>query len=192
MTDHRAVVSCIILKPPDRTNSHCIHDVLILVLNNPHIKFPDSKGKHLFQEFHDLTDSKIREAGIDCLTVTDEVSFNHLYAQITNIINQSAEDVFGRIKWKQIKTHKPVTNQLIQQLQGRSRALGGALRLLNDPLSRVSYSATRAHALLSLEYSLIGTSSLSLHSYILAKHKIVNKDLYCEHSNDSPCSQRLH
>ena len=184
MTDHRAVVGRIILKPPDRINSHCLHDVSAPVLNNARIKFPDSKGKHLFQEYRDLTDSKIREAGIDGLTVTDEVSFNDLYTKITNVINQSAVEVFGRIKRKH-KTHKPITNQLIQQLQGRSRALGGALRLVNNPLSRVSHSATRTHALLSLEYSLTDTSSLSLRSYILAKRKIINKDLYRERSNET-------
>ena len=60
MTDHRPIVGCLILKPPNRILACSLHNVPTPILNNPHIKFPSSKNKHLFQIFCDKTDHKIK------------------------------------------------------------------------------------------------------------------------------------
>jgi len=41
MTNHRAVIGCLILKPPNRNSAQCLHDIPTPVLNNPRIKFPN-------------------------------------------------------------------------------------------------------------------------------------------------------
>ena len=133
MTDHRAIVGRIILKPPDRNPARCVHDIVAPALSEPRIKFPDYKDKHLFQVFRGLTDSKISDAGLQDLRVTDDLSFNSLYSGITSIVNDSAAEVFGRIKRKVRNTNKVITNPRIQQLQGQSQAHGGALRHITDP-----------------------------------------------------------
>ena len=75
MTDHRAIVGRLILKPPDRNSNHCLHDTPAPVLNNPRIKFPGFKDKHLFQAYCDETDSRIKLSGLHLRTVTDHNSF---------------------------------------------------------------------------------------------------------------------
>ena len=67
MTNHRAIVGCLILKPPNRNSNHCMHDIPTPVLNNPRIRFPCFKDKHLFQTYHNKTDSKIMLAGLHVL-----------------------------------------------------------------------------------------------------------------------------
>jgi hypothetical protein len=184
MTDHRAVIGRIILRPPDRIAGRCVHNVTTPVLNNPRIKFPDYKDKHLFQSFRDQTDVKCRSLGLHDRTVTDDLSFISLYTELTNVINDTAADVFGRIKRRKRNVDKLITNSKIQQLQGRSRALGGALRLINEPIYRASHAAKHIHLQCSLEYSLNTCSHLSLRSFVLAKRKAVNKDLYRERSDE--------
>jgi len=95
MTDHRAVIGCLILKPPDRNSARCLHDVPTPILNNPRIKFPNTKDKYLFQVYCDETDTKIKLAGLHDWLVTDDVSFNLLYDELTKIINDTAVEVFG-------------------------------------------------------------------------------------------------
>ena len=95
MTGHRHIIGQIILKPPHRNSAHCIHKTATPVLNKPHIKFPDSTNKHLFQSYLYQTDAKIREAGLHDFSITNEISFNSLYTQLTKIINDPADDVFG-------------------------------------------------------------------------------------------------
>ena len=184
MTDHRAVIGRIILKPPDRSSAQCLTDTPTPVLNNPRIKFPDSTNKHLFQLFRDQTDAKIRDANLHNHAVVDDLTFNSLYTQITNVINDTAQEVFGRIKRKQRNVHKIITNAAIQQLQGRSRAIGGAIRLANDISSHVSHAAKSSYLLFSLEYALKPSSHLSLRSFLIDKRKIINKTLYRERSNE--------
>ena len=184
MTDHRPIIARIILKPPGRNAARCIHEPFIPVLNRPRIKFPDSTNKHLFQVFRDQTDTKIRQAGLQDFSVTDHATFNSLYTQLTEVINVTASEVFGRINRKQRNVHTTITNQTIQQLLGRSRALGGALRLDGDPTSFVSHAAILTYHLSSAEYSLNPSSHLTLRSFLLAKRKTINKNLYREHSNE--------
>ena len=129
MTDHRAIAGCLILKPPGQNSARCLHGVSNPVLNTPRIKFPNLKDKHLFQTYRDQTDAQIKLADLHNQTVTDHASFNTLYHNLTNIINKTAEEVFGRIKRKQRDSHKIISNPLIQQLIGQSRAIGGAIRL---------------------------------------------------------------
>ena len=184
MTDHRAVIGRIILKPPDRISARCVHEVPTPTLNKPRVKFPDFKDKHFFQLYRDSTDAKILNAGLNDYTVSDDVSFNSLYTELTNIINDTAADVFGRVKRKLRNTNKIVTNPRIQHLQGRSRAIGGALRLINDPSARVSHAARHTHQAMSHEFLLNPSVHPSLRDFILAKRKIINKDLYRERSNE--------
>jgi hypothetical protein len=117
MTDHRAVIGCLILKPPNRVSAQCLHDAPTPILNAPHIKSPPSKDKHLFQTYHDATDIKVKHASLHDHIVNDQVSFNLLYSKITKIINDTAVEVFGTVKRKPRDLHKTVTNSLIQQLQ---------------------------------------------------------------------------
>ena len=184
MTDHRPVIARIILKPPGRNAAKCIHEPFTPVLNRPRIKFPDSADKHLFQAFRDQTDTKIRQAGLQDLLITDHATFNTLYTQLTEVVNVTASEVFGRINRKQRNVHKIITNQTIQQLQGRSRAIGGALRLANDPTSSVSHAAVIAFRQSSTEHLLNPSSHLTLRSFLLAKRKIINKNLYRERSSE--------
>ena len=95
MTNHRAVIGCLILKPPDRNSARCLHDVPTPILNNPRIKFPNTKDKYLFQVYRDETDTKIKLAGLHDRLVTDETSFNLLYDELTKVINDTAVEVFG-------------------------------------------------------------------------------------------------
>jgi hypothetical protein len=184
MTDHRPIMGRLILKPPDRNSARCTPERPPPVLNNPRIKFPDYKDKHLFQLYRDETDARIQRDGLHESAVTDDASFITLYRQVTNIINQTAVQVFGRIKRKKHDVQKTVTNQTIQQLQGRSRAIGGALRLINDPSYIPSRSAVTAHTLFLLDYSRNPSTHPSLRSFLIAKRKSVNKDLYRERSNE--------
>lgn len=64
MTNHRAVIGRLILKPPNRNSARCLHDIPTPILNNPRIKFPNTKDKYLFQVYHDKTDTKIKLAGL--------------------------------------------------------------------------------------------------------------------------------
>jgi hypothetical protein len=178
MTDHRAIIGRIILKPPERNSSRCVHDLHAPVLNNPRIRFPNYKDKHLFQTYRDQTDIEIKDAGLHERRVTDDLSFNSLYHDLTNVINDTAVKVFGRVTRRRPEVHKTITNPIIQQLQARSRAIGGALRLVKYPTYSASHAVTRTHCLLSLEYTLCNSNHSSLRSYLIAKRKLVNKDLY--------------
>jgi hypothetical protein len=87
-------------------------------------------------------------------------------------------------KEKKLNNHKDITNARIQQLQGRSRAFGGALRLTNDPVCTVSHAAKLTHRVHSLEYSLSPSSYPTLRALLIAKRKVINKELYRERSNE--------
>jgi len=93
-------------------------------------------------------------------------------------------EVFGRIERRRRNVHKIVTNTQIQQLQAHSHAIGGALRLDNNSTHSASYAARQTHSLLSTEHSLNTTTHTTLHSFLIAKCKAVNKLLYKEHSNE--------
>ena len=103
---------------------------------------------------------------------------------MTNIINETAVDVFGRVKRRQRDVRKPITNPVIEKLQSRSRAIGGALRLVNHPLSPSSHSARLALTCFSLEHSLHAAANTTLRAFLIAKRKTVNKKLYLERSNE--------
>ena len=75
------------------------------VLNNPRIKFPEYKDKHLFQQYRNETDTKIKNHGLHNEAIIDDVSFISVYTDLTKIINETAVQVFGRIKRK-----KPAVN----------------------------------------------------------------------------------
>jgi Reverse transcriptase (RNA-dependent DNA polymerase) len=184
MTDHRPVIGRIILKPPDRLSTRCLSERPNPVLNTPRIKFPEYKDKHLFQLYRDETDARIKSDGLQDRTVTDDDSFVALYRDLTKVINDTADLVFGRIKRKKAVAHKSITNRTIQQLQGRSRALGGALRLDSDPNYIPSYAAITAHTISSLEFLNKPCGHTSLRSLLLAKRKSVNQELYRERSNE--------
>lgn len=117
MTDHRAIIGCLIFKPPNRVSAQCLHDAPTPILNAPRIKFLPSKDKHLFQTYCDATDIKVEHASLHDHIITDQVSFNLLYSEITKIINDTAVEVFGTVKRTPHNLHKTVTNPLIQQLQ---------------------------------------------------------------------------
>jgi hypothetical protein len=86
MTDHRAIVGRIILKSPYAHSARCTHNTPTPVLNKPRIKFPDSTSKHLFQLFHDKTDSKIRDAGLHDFAVTDDLLRLRLIVRSTTVV----------------------------------------------------------------------------------------------------------
>jgi Reverse transcriptase (RNA-dependent DNA polymerase) len=184
MTDHRPIIGRIILKPPERNSARCLHERPTPILNTPRIKFPEYKDKHLFQVFRDETDARVKSDGLRDRTVSDDISFIALYRDLTKIINDSAVHVFGRIKRRKPVVHKTVTNMLIQQLQGRSRAIGGALRLDNDPNFPPSFAAKNIHTLSSLEFLNNPSGHTSLRSLLLAKRKSINQQLYRERSNE--------
>jgi hypothetical protein len=184
MTDHRPIIGRLILKPPGRTNARCLHDLPTPILNDPRVKFPTAADKHLFQTYRDLTDARIEHAGLHDLPVTDDTSFNCLYLELTEIINTAAVEVFGKVKRKQRDVHKVITNPLIEQLQARSRAIGDALRLDKYPLYAASHAATLIYSLSLAELTLNTTDHPTLRSYLNAKRKAVNKDLYRERSNE--------
>ena len=184
MTDHRPIIGRIILKPPDRLSTRCMQERPSPVLNNPRIKFPEYKDKHLFQLYRDETDAKIKTDGLQNRTVDDDASFISLYRDLTNIINLTAEKVFGKIKRRKPHVEKIVTNRLIQQLQGRSRAIGGALRFGKNPTYSPSHAVINVYTALSLEFALNPLNHPTLRSYMLAKRKSINKDLYRERSNE--------
>lgn len=184
MTDHRPIVGRLILKPPDRNAARCLTARPAPVLNKPRIKFPDFKDKHLFQTFRDEMDAKVRHDGLHERTITDDASFITLYGQMTDIINQTAERVFGRVKRKKPNVQKAITNPTIQKLQGQSRAIGGALRLANNPTYFPTHTAITAHTLYTLEFSRNSLGHASLRSYLVAKRKLTNRDLYRERSNE--------
>jgi hypothetical protein len=129
-------------------------------------------------------DIKIKNAGFHDQLITDHVSFNLLYHQLTKLINDTAVKVFGQIKRKCRNTPKIITNPEIEQLQARSRSLGGALRLDKNPTYSATHAAKLIHSLLSIELSLPSSTHLTLCSLLLAKRKLVNKDLYQEQSNE--------
>jgi hypothetical protein len=183
-TDHRPIIGRIILKPPDHYSARSLAERPVPVLNKTRIKFPDYKDKHLFQLFRDETDAKIKLDALHECAVTDDISFNTLYRKVTDIINHTAVSVFGRIKRKKHDIQKLITNLVIQQLQGRSRAIGGALRHLNNPTYLPSHAALTAHSLFFLEFSRNPCGHASLRSFLTEKRKIINKDLYCECSNE--------
>ena len=185
MTDHRAILGRLILKPPDRSTARCLYEVPTPILNDPRIKFPGPNDKYLFQAYRDEMDINIEAAGLHDRPVTDHDSFNLLYKQLTKITIDTAVHVFGRIKRTRRVVQKTVTNPLIQQLQAKSRALGGALRLVSNPVYPATHAARHAHTLLSSEYSLdLTTTHATLHSFVTAKRKTINKDLYKERSNE--------
>ena len=184
MTDHRPIIGRINLKPPDRLSTRCLQDRPCPVLNNPRIKFPDYKDKHLFQQFRDETDAKIKNDGLDQRTIVDDATFVSLYSDLTKVVNETATQVFGRIKRKKPHVNKIVTNVLIQQLQGRSRAIGGALRHESNPSYTPTHAAKTAHTLFSLEYAANASNCTTLREFMLAKRKATNKDLYRERSNE--------
>ena len=192
MTDHRAVIGRLILKPPGANSATCMPDLPTPVLNNPRIKFPNYKDKHLFQVYREDTDRKIEHAGLHNCVVTDDVSFITLYTELTNIINESASEVFGRITRRKRDVRKTVTNLIIQKLQAQSRAIGGAIRLVIDPSYSASHTVIRTHALLSLEYSLNASAHASLRCFLNATRKIVNKKLYKERSNEIYARAKKH
>jgi hypothetical protein len=92
--------------------------------------------------------------------------------------------VFGTVKRKPHNFYKTVTNHLIQQLQAQSHAIGGALRLNTHPTHNVSQATRQTLALLSVEYSSDPTPHMTLHSFLITKHKTINKNLYKERSNE--------
>ena len=184
MTDHRPIVGRINLKPPERLSTRCMLNRPTPVLNNPRIKFPDYKDKHLFQQYCDETDIKIKNDGLHNRAIVDDASFISVYSDLTKIVNETAVQVFGRIKRKKTHFNKIVTNVLIQQLQGHSRAIGGALRYDSNPAYTPTHAARTAHRIFLLEYAANPGDHTSLHSFILAKRRATNKDLYRERLNE--------
>lgn len=184
MTDHRPIIGRLILKPPDRLSARCLLERPTPILNNPRVKFPDYKDKHLFQLYRDETDAKIKDNSLHDRVVTDDASFISLYREITDIINETAVQVFGRVIRRKPVVNKIVTNPVIQQLQGRSRAIGGALRFDKNPTYLPSHAAVVAHTRFSLEYTANALGHATLRSFLLAKRKSINKELYRERSNE--------
>jgi Reverse transcriptase (RNA-dependent DNA polymerase) len=188
MTDHRAIIGRLNLKPPDRPGNaaRCLYDLPTPILNNPRIKFPSPNEKHLFQVYRDEMDNNIKTAGLHDCRVTDHDSFNLLYNELTKITNDTAVHVFGRVKRKQRNIQKTITNPLIQQLNAHSRSIGGALRLESNPLYPASHAARRTHAISLREFSsgLATGTHATLRSYLIANRKTTNQKLYKERSNE--------
>jgi hypothetical protein len=124
----------------------------------------------------DETDIKIKRANLHNQLITDHVSFNLLYDELTKIINDTAVEVFSRIERKKCNVHKIVTNTQIQQLQARSHAIGGALRLDKNPTHSASYTAKKIHSLLTIEHSLNTSTHATLCSLLIAKCKATYKE----------------
>jgi len=185
MTDHHAVIGHIILKPPHHFHACCLHDMQTPVLNTPHIKFPYSSDKHLYQVFRDQVNIKIVKTNLLDLPIADEQSFLHKYKLITDIINDTAVEAFGRVTRNHPNPHKDVTNPKIQELQALSCSLGGALCLKSHPSHIISYVAFVTHGHLCRSY--IGKSALfpSLHSFVASKRSRVNKEIYKEQSSEA-------
>ena len=184
MTDHRPIIGRINLRPPERHSARCMVNRPSPVLNNPRIKFPDYKDKHLFQQYRDETDTKIKNVGLHNTAIVDDASFISVYTDITKIINETAVQVFGRIKRKKPAVNKIITNVFIQQLQGHSRAIGGALRHDSDPTYIPTNAAKTAHRIFSQEFAVNPALHTTLRSFIIAKRRATNKDLYRERSNE--------
>jgi hypothetical protein len=80
------------------TRNHCLQDRPSPVLNDPRVKFPDYKDKHLFQLYRDEIDAKVKSNGLHNRIIDDDISFVSLYSDLTNVVNLTAARIFGRIK----------------------------------------------------------------------------------------------
>jgi hypothetical protein len=129
MTDHRAITLTIFMKNPENANGTSNIPIDIEgEIHHPRVKYPPKKEKIKFDTYKEKVDDKIRIRGLTSRPVTCDVSFLQRYDELTDIIVETAKDVFGITKKLGI-TDKKVSSPSIRKLERRLRHVGGTLNL---------------------------------------------------------------
>ena len=114
--------------------------------------------------------------------VTSDVSFIQRYNELTDIIVETARDVFGVTRKIEIE-EKKISSPKIRQLERKLKRTGGALNLeRRGPLALVSDGSQIELRLLRQEYEQEKDNhhgqTTALRDFILKKRRTLYKDLY--------------
>ena len=129
MTDHRAVTATIFMKKPETMNGTSnIPTDFTGLMHYPRVKYPSKKDKGKFEVFRQNVDDKTKAMGLAERHVTSDVSFIQPYNELTDIIVETARDVFGVTRKIEIE-EKKISSPKIRQLERKLKRTGGALNL---------------------------------------------------------------
>jgi hypothetical protein len=179
MTDHRAIISTILMRSPEVMNA--MPDIPLELtenLHNPRVKYPSKKDKPKFEEYRKRVDQKIVQKGLEDSSVTSDISFIRRYDELTRIIVDTAKEVFG-VTRKFDGGENKVTSPPIRRLEARLKHIGGALNLeRRGPMALVSEKSRSELAHMQQEYQETRHSETDLRKFILTKRREVYKELY--------------
>ena len=107
VTDHRPLIARVI---PDVPNGSLPTTLKLISLPTPRIRYPKLDRKQKLQQFEEQTDGLAEAKGLFQMTVKDDTSFLTLYDTLTEILNRTAEQVFGRNQTYRRGTIRDVTS----------------------------------------------------------------------------------
>lgn len=181
MMDHQAVVSFIVLQPPENMCSSGVDLSKFITLTqiNPQIKYPDKAAKHKFNEHCTMVDQEIQKLETIKDPVINDESFICHYNTLTSILDRCNEAVFGQKSHWTGSNMKDVTTP---QIQGQICHVGGAMQLARNPDSEgVLWPLYNCYTKLLTQHSLMPNININFPSYLqLHKHSLY-KELYRLH-----------
>jgi hypothetical protein len=96
MMDHCVVISTLSMRSPKSLNATADIPVdLTESLHVPRVKYPSKKDRVKFEEYRSRVDKEIAEKNIGNNPITDDRSFIQRYTELTNIIVDTAREIFG-------------------------------------------------------------------------------------------------
>lgn len=139
MTDHCAIIATIFMKSPE--NAYGIPNIPTEragEIHHPRIKYLSKRDTAKFETYKHRVDERIMERGLAQQPVTSDMSFLQRYDELTDIIVETAKEVFSVTRKLDID-EKKISSPSICRLEKRLRHIGSALNLeKRGPLALVS------------------------------------------------------
>jgi hypothetical protein len=180
-SDHRAVKAKVVLKSlvPDLSAVSLTPFVPSRPLPPPRIKYPSKDDKYKFALFADSVDHLVasNSASFQAQITSDE-SYIEKYNLLTTLIEQAADNTFGRNKPYRF-VERQVTSPRIRELVVHIRHLGGAISRSKGNSQQMSYSPHKILDQYSAEFALLdGSCFKSVTEYLVDTRRNCHKELY--------------
>src|SRR5882762_492695 len=189
MTDHRAVIGFLNIRPP--TNCNLVASQVkfaketLVGHGKPRLRYPQSSEKHKFENYRAMVDEKIKAKSVHTTPVNSDESFISRYNVLTQIFKECSEAAFGRAKRDRRTVNQFVTSPRIQRIQSDIKHLGGALRMTQEHFSgEVSITSLRTYQRYLIMFQTEPGKSANLRSFLILQRRILYKNLYNERMSE--------
>lgn len=124
-TDHRAIISSIILLPPNADDTYsALPNQPYSSFYKPRPHYPKRKEKHRFTDFASRVDEVIAADRLHDIAIDSNESFQQLYEGLTKAFDTAAVECFEFPKIHSSRTPRKVSNTTIRLLVRESRRIG--------------------------------------------------------------------